>query len=145
MYTKRRYFLKNLACPFEVACNAGVFHVFTNKAQPSRFAAMLVYKMWAGRGWGRKKKKTRSVTPTPLGAFSSLPNPFRVRAQDGARLITVRSVAKIRLHCRLLLRGRNIFPVCLFVFFLFVFIVTFFLPLFALFFELLSILCIVKN
>ena len=28
-------------------CSAGVFRVVTNKALPSRFAAMLVYKMWA--------------------------------------------------------------------------------------------------
>ena len=42
-----------------------------------------------------------SVTPTLLGPFCLSLSLFRVRAQDGARLIKIRSLAKIRLHCRL--------------------------------------------
>ena len=37
----------------------------------------------------------------PRMLFRLFPSLFRVRIQDGARLIMFRSLAKIRLHCRL--------------------------------------------
>ena len=69
----------------EIACSVGVFRVFANIARSIRFAAMLVYKK----------------LPLPWILFRLFPSLFRVRIQDGARLIKMPLLAKIRLNCRL--------------------------------------------
>ena len=98
--------------PSSLVCCAGVFRLFANVASSSRFATLLVYKKWkrGGEGVGKERRKVLFL-PLPLLRYSSLPlswmlfricpSLFRVRIQHGARLIKMRSLAKIRLHCRL--------------------------------------------
>ena len=69
-----------------------MFRLFTNKR----------IRTWSSRF---------SLSATPLEAFSPCPSLFQVWSQDGARLIKMHSLAKIRLHCQLILTdaGGNAF------------------------------------